>query len=110
MSPLEQIPDVQPVAVAAAKQNLRIYSIHHHVRGSPFAGDDRVESQVPPEVVRESLRAAIQLPLPQDIEAFVIHHENSAGTAAVRGPQRADKDSIGTAMNRVRGCVSGAVR
>src|SRR5262249_26099090 len=96
------------MAVPAAKQNLRIYSFHHHVGCSPFAGDDRVESQVPPEVVREFLRAAIQLPLPQDLETFVIHHKNSARTASIRCPQRADKDSTRTAMHRVWGCISRA--
>ena len=63
---------------------------------------------MPPEIVGEFLRAAIQLPLPEDIEALVIHHENSAGTVAVRSSQRAHQDSVGTAMNRVRGCVSRA--
>ena len=80
----------------------------HHVGRAPFAGDESVESQVPPEIISEFLRATIQLPLPEDIEALVIHHENSAGTVAVRSSQRAHKDSVGTAMNRVRGCVSRA--
>ena len=80
----------------------------HHVGRSPFAGDDGVESQVPPEIVSQFLGATIQLPLAEDIEALVIHDENSAGTVAVGGTQRADEDSVGTAMNRVWGCVSGA--
>src|SRR5438477_13011070 len=106
MTRLEQIPDVQLVAVAAIQQNFRIHSLVHHAGRSPFAGDDGVESQMPPEIIGEFLRAAIQLPLPEDIEALVVHHENSAGTAAVGSSQRADKDSVGTAMNRVRRCVS----
>src|SRR5580704_4564149 len=110
MTPLEQIPDVQLVAVTATQQNFRIHSLIHHGGRSPFAGDDGVESQVPPEVISKFLRAAIQLPLPEDIEALLIHHENSARTAAVWSSQRADKDSVGTAMNRVRGCVSRARR
>src|SRR5881394_1221470 len=106
MTPLWQIPDVHFVPVAAGQQDLRIYSLVHHVGRSPFAGNQSVESQVPPEIIGELLRAPLQLPLPEDIEAFVIHHENSAGTIAVRSSQRAHQDSVGTAMNRVRGCVS----
>jgi hypothetical protein len=63
---------------------------------------------VPPEIVRKSLRATIQLPLPEDVEALVIHHEKSARTIAVRSSQRAHQDSVGTAMNRVRGRISRA--
>src|SRR5262245_2672404 len=106
MTPLDQIPDVKFVAVAATQQYFRIHSILHHAGRPPFAGDDAVESQVPPEIISKFLRATIQLPLPEDIETLLIHYENSAGTAAVRSSQRADKDSVGTAMNRVRGCVS----
>ena len=40
MTPLEQIPDVQLVAVAATQQNFRIHSLLHHVGRSPFAGDE----------------------------------------------------------------------
>src|SRR5580704_12191625 len=106
MTPLEQIPDVQLVPVAAVQQDLRIHSLFHHAGRSPFAADQSVESEVPPEIISEFLRATIQLPLPEDIEALLIHHENSARPAAVRSSERADKDSVGTAMNRVRGCVS----
>src|SRR5690349_13354683 len=108
MTSLEQIPDVQIVAVAALQQNFRIHSVLHHIRRSPFASDDGVETQMPPEVVSKVLRTAIQLPFPEDIEALVIHHENSARTATVRSSQGADKDSIGTTMNCMRGCVSRA--
>ena len=90
MPPFRQIPDVHLVTVAAAKQDLRIDSLPYHVGRSPFAGDESVESQVPPEIISELLSASLQLPLPEDLEALVIHHENSAGTVAIRSPQRAD--------------------
>jgi len=52
---------------------------------------------VPPEIISELLRASLELPLPEDIEALVIHHENSAGTVARLGaPSRAHQDSVGT--------------
>src|SRR5215472_13620846 len=106
MTPFDQVPDVEFVAVAAAQQYFGIHSVLHHARRSPFAGDDGVESQVPPEIICKFLRATIQLPLSEHIEALVIHYENSAGAPAVRSAQRADKDPVGTAMNRVWGCVS----
>src|SRR5437762_3535574 len=108
MTPLDEIPDVQFVAVAASEQNLRIDSLIHHVWSSPFAGDESVESQVPPEIISKFLRTSLQLPLPENIEAFVIHHKNSAGTIAVGGSKRVHQDSVGAAMNRVRRCVSRA--
>src|SRR6266850_1091249 len=108
MTPLDQVPDVEFVAVAATQQYFGIHSVLHHAWRSPFAGDDGVEAQMPPEIISEFLRAAIQLPLPEHIEALRIHYENSAWAAAVRSSQRADENSIGTAMHRVRGCVSRA--
>src|SRR5947209_17051917 len=106
MTPLEQIPDVHRVAIPAVQQNLRMQAGFHHVEPSPFAADDRVESQVPPEIVCELLRSSVQLPLSEDLEALVIHYENSAGAVAVRSSQRADQDAIGAAMNGVRRSVS----
>src|SRR5215831_3857985 len=109
MTPLDQIPDVELVTVAAAEQYFRIHSVPHHAGRSPFTGDRTVETQVPPKVISDFLGPAIQLPLPEHIEALGIHYENSAGTAAVRSSQRADEDAVGTAMNRVWGCVSRAL-
>src|SRR5437763_609288 len=99
MTPLGQIPNVKLVAVSARQQNLRIHSLAHHVGSSPFAGEERIESEVPPEIVGEFLWAAFQFPLPQHLEGLVIHHENSAWTVPVRSPQRAHQNSVGTAMN-----------
>src|SRR5438309_7001414 len=106
MTPLGQIPDVHLLAITATQQNFRVYAILHHVGRSPFAADDRVESQVPPEIVCELLRSSVQLPLSEDLEALVIHYEDSAGAVAVWSSQRADQDAIGAAMNGVRRSVS----
>src|SRR5258705_13419191 len=100
MTPLGKIKDVQLMAVAASQQNLRIHSLAHHVGSSPFAADDGVVSQVPPEIICKFLRTTIQFPLPENLEALVIHHENSTRTVAARSPQCAHQDSVGTAMNR----------
>src|SRR5262245_21969332 len=108
MTSLDQIPDVELVAVAASEQYFRIHSVFHHARCSPFAGDGGVETQVPPEIIRKFLRTTIQFPLSEHIEALLIHYENSSRAAAIRSSQRADKDSVGTTMNRMRGRVSRA--
>src|SRR6185369_16476219 len=106
MTSLDQIPDMQLVAIAATQQNLWIHAILHHVRRSPFAGDHRVVSQMPPEIVSKFLRATIQFPLSEKVEDLVIYQEKSTGTITVRRAQRAEQNSIGAAMNRVRRCIS----
>jgi hypothetical protein len=68
------------VTVAAFQQNLRVHSFLHHAGRSPFAADHAVECQMSPEIVRQELRTAIQLPFPQDIKTIVIHDENSTRT------------------------------
>src|SRR5580704_18346705 len=102
MPPLQQVPHVQFVTVAAFQQNLRVHSLLHHAGSSPFAGDQGVESQMPPEVIGQELRTAIQLPFPKDIKAIVTYHENSAGTSAISGSQCAGKDSVRTAVDSMR--------
>ena len=46
-----EIPDMHLVPVAAREEGLRINSILDFVRSAPFAGDQRVMSEVPPEIV-----------------------------------------------------------
>ena len=55
-----------------------------HVGRAPFAGDRDVLAEVPPEVVSEILRAAIDLPPAEHVEALVIEQEDSARAVAVR--------------------------
>ncbi len=107
---LRQIPNVQLVTVAALQQNFRIHALVHHVGRAPLAGDYGVEAQVPPEIVGQLLRAAVQFPLAHDVEAVLIHHEDSAGTVAVGRAEGARVNSLRPAMNRVRRGVAGARR
>src|ERR1700733_14456163 len=101
MAALAQIPHVQLVAIAALEKYLGIYPVPHHVGRAPFAGDDGVQSQVPPKVVGQILRTAVEFPFAQNVEAVVIDHEDAAGTIAVGSAQRARIDSLGAAMDGV---------
>src|ERR1700686_3149851 len=110
MPPLAQIPNMQRVAVAALQQNFGVHSLFNHARGAPLAADERVESQMPPEVVTEILWSAIDFPLPQYVEAVRIEDENAAGPVPVWCPKRAYEDAVRATVHCVWTAVSGARR
>jgi len=56
------------VPVLAAEQKVGLDAIFNHVGGAHSAGEQSVETEVPPEVVMEKLRAALHFPLAQEIE------------------------------------------
>src|SRR5690606_6996035 len=89
-------------AVLAAQQQLRVHAVLDHVRRAPLAGDHRVVAQVPPEVVRELLRAPLLLPAPLHLERLVVQHEDAARAVAVRRAQRVHVDAVRPAVHRVR--------
>src|SRR5579862_5999386 len=62
---------------------------------------------MPPEIVGELLWAAIDLPAPEHVEAFVVEQEDSARPVALGIAQRADVNCIGSAMNRMRAAIAG---
>jgi hypothetical protein len=62
------------------------------------------------EVIRKTLRSAIDLPSAQNVERLRIEHERSARSVAVRRAERADIDAFRPAMHGVRGRVSRALR
>src|SRR6266481_3338493 len=107
MAALAQVPDVEPMAVVAFDQALEAEPVLEHVGRAPFAADSDVVADVPPEVVSEKLRAAVDLPLAEHLEAFVIEQEDAAGTAAVRAAHGANVDRVGAAMERMRAAVAG---
>src|SRR5439155_12256029 len=76
---LVEIPEMQLMAVFAAEQEFGDEAVLEHVGRAPFAGHDRVVAEMPPHVVGEMLRAAIDLPAAKHLEALVIHHEDAAG-------------------------------
>src|SRR5580704_8107352 len=105
---LAQIPHMQRMPVAALQENVRVDAVFHHARSSPLAGDHGVVTQVPPEVVRQILRATIDFPFSQNLKAVRIHDKNSARALTGSGAKRAAKNSLGTAMHGVRAAVAGA--
>src|ERR1700730_10879604 len=106
--PLAQITNMQRVTIAALQQNFGVHSLFDHVRRAPLAADERVVSQMPPEVITEILRSAIDFPLPQDVEAVRIEDENAARSVPIGRAKGAHEDAIGAAMHGVRTAVSGA--
>src|ERR1700680_4594199 len=110
MTPLAQIPEVHFMSVTALQQDFRGEAILDHLGCAPFAGNDGVESEMPPEIVGEVLRSAVHLPLSEDIEAFRVHDEDSARTVAIGRAEGTDVDPFETAVDRVGRGVSGARR
>ena len=105
-----EIPDVQCVAILASQEHLRDHAVLHHLRCAPLAGDHRVVTEVPPEVVRQVLRPTILLPGPFDLECFRVEDEDAAGAVAVGVAQRVDVDAIGPAVRGVRAAVAGLAK
>src|ERR1700731_1521412 len=108
MPPLAQIPNMQRVAIAALQQNFRVHALFDHVWRAPLAADERVVTQVPPEVITEMLGSAIDFPFSQYLEAVRIENENPAWPVAIGCAKRTHEDAIGAAVHSVRTAVSGA--
>src|ERR1700674_1132078 len=106
VSPLGQIPDVELVPIAAGEQDLRVYAALDHVRRAPLARDGGVVTEVPPEVVRELLGTAIQLPATLDREVVVVDDEDPARTISVGSAKSADVDAVRAAVNGVGAAVA----
>src|SRR5216683_603004 len=98
MPPIAQVPDMNCVPVFACEQQLRYHPVFDHVRRAPFAGDCDVVAKMPPEIIRELLRPAIDFPSAEHLEALVIEQEYSAGSVALGRPQCADVNRIRPAM------------
>ncbi len=104
---LGEIPEVQPAAVLAAEQHFRHEPVLERVGRAPFAGHHGVVAEMPPDVIGELLRPAIDLPAAERLEALVIHHEDAARRLAVRVAERRDVDAARPAMDGVRARVAG---
>src|SRR5438034_273516 len=97
-----QIPDMHLMSIFAAEEEVRLQSVFDHVRRAPFATQQRIETQMPPEIVMQKLWASIHLPLTQDFERLTIEHENTAGTVAIGGSEGANVNAFRSAVNRMR--------
>src|SRR5262245_12300380 len=102
MSSSAQIPDMKGVAVLPSQQQLGIDATLDHLGRAPFAGDERVPTQMPPEVVGQKLWAAVELPLSADVERFRIEYEDPARPITLGRPDGIHVDPIRSAMRGVR--------
>ncbi len=90
-----QIPEVQSPAVLGAEQHFGDQPVLDCVGRAPLAGDQRIVAEVPPGIIGEILRPAIHLPLPEHVEALVIHQEETGADA-----DRAQIDQVSSPEER----------
>src|SRR6516162_11060703 len=102
-----EVPEMQPPAISAAEQHLGHQPVLESVRRAPFAGHERVVAEMPPAVIGKLLRAALDFPSAERLEAFVIHHENAPGRLAFTVAERGDVDPARAAMDGVRARIAG---
>src|ERR1700722_7984779 len=110
MPPPPKIPQMQVMAVLPLHQQVEVGPVLDHVGCTPFAGDRDVVAEMPPEIVAEELRPAIDLPAAEHVEAFMVEQEDSTRSAAVGIAERTHVDGIGPAMNRVGSAIARARR
>src|ERR1700683_4812785 len=106
VTPLIQVPDVQPAAILSAKQQLRIEAVLHHVRCAPLGTDQGVVPKMPPEIVSQILRAALLLPWALQLKRVGIHQKNPAGAIAAGRTERAAINAVRATVDRVGRCVA----
>src|SRR5450755_2730702 len=94
------------MTVFAADQQVQIGAGFDHIWRAPFAGYRDVVAEMPPEIITEILRTAIDFPAAENVEALVIEQEDSAWTAAIGSAECAHVDRVGAAMNRMWPAIS----
>src|SRR4051812_46919732 len=105
-----QVPKVDLMAIAVAEQVFGHDAVLELRRQPPLARYHVVARQVPPEIIVELLRPAIDLPAPEHLEGFAVHDEHAGrtvGAVRARAPERTDVDALGTAMDGVGPRVPG---
>src|SRR5258708_6170956 len=102
-----EIPEMQLATVFRTEQDLGDEAILERVRRAPLAGDERVISEMPPGVIGEALRPAVDLPAAEDVEGLVVHQEDSAGLLAIGVAEGGDVDPLRAAMHGMRTRVPG---
>ena len=100
---------MQAPAVLGAEDLLGDQPVLDHVGRAPLAGDHGIVAEMPPEVVGEVLRPAVDLPAAEHLEGLVIHQEHAARALALGVAERADIDALGPAVHGMRPGVAGAV-
>src|SRR3954453_11833844 len=75
---LVQVPEVQLVPVLPAEQHLGHEAVLEGSRQSPLARHHGVVAEVPPAVIGELLRSAVDLPASERLEVLGIYDEDAA--------------------------------
>src|SRR5438874_7573361 len=112
VSPRPQIPEVDPMTVFVGQQILRHDSVLELRRQRPLARHHVIAWQIPPEVIVQLLRTAIELPPPEDIERLAIHDEDagrSVGSGLAAAAEGTDIDTFRPAVDGVGPRVAGLV-
>src|SRR5262245_51672738 len=102
MSSPAQIPDMHLMSIFAAKEQVWLNSVFNHVRSAPLAADQCVKPQVPPKIVMQELRAAVDFPLTENFKRLAIEHEDPTGALAVGISERANVNGFRPAVNCMR--------
>src|SRR5262249_25057886 len=103
-----QIPDMNAAPIFATEENLRFQPFLKHVGSPPFAGDHRVVTEMPPEVIGQVLWSPVHFPLSKRLEGFTIDQEDASWPASLWRPQSADIDAFRPTMNGMGPGVAGA--
>src|SRR5260370_36820933 len=77
MLALGEIPEMQAPAVFAAEQNFGNETVFERVGRAPLAGDHRVVAEMPPGIIAELLRSAVDLPAAERLETLPIHNKDA---------------------------------
>ena len=101
------IPEVEVVTELLAHHVFQPDAVLVHLRRSPFAGDHSIQTDVPPEIVGQLLRAPVKFPRADWLEGVVVKEHDATGRATVGRAQRADVDGIGAAVDGVGAAVTG---
>src|ERR1700733_5136348 len=110
VAPRAQLPEMEMVAVFVREQVFRNDAVLELRRQPPFARHHVVARQVPPEIVMQLLRSAVDLPTAEDLERFAIHDEDARGTVCAifaAATKRADVNPFRPTMNGMRPRVAG---
>src|SRR5262249_56947862 len=83
MFALGEIPEVQPAPVFAAEQDFGNETVLEGVGRAPLARHHGVVAEMPPAVVGELLRAALDLPAAERLERLLVHHADAPPRLAV---------------------------
>src|SRR5438045_5289338 len=83
MAAAAQVPNVHLMSVFAAEEEVGLQAAFNHIRRAPFACEQRVEPQMPPEIVMKKLRSPVHFPLAKNVKCLAIEHENATRAISI---------------------------